>query len=332
MTDDHRAGGGRPLPIALLIPGQGAQHPRMAASLYGTVETFTRTMDEAFALMGPRGPHVRAQWLAERPSPEFDDVTVAQPLLYAVGYALGRTLVDRCGSPDALLGHSAGEMVAGALAGVFDFADGMRLMMERLPALAATEPGGMLAVAASVRDVEPLLGDDVHLAAVNAPRQLLLAAAEEPLLRAMSRLKDSGVTVRRVPARQAFHSPLVAAASAEAGDRWTGVELRPPAVRLYSAYDAAPLTAERACDPSFWIGQPARTVHFARALDRLLDDGDHLLVETGPGQSLTMLARRHPRVAAGRSQVIGMSPDRRLGDDAERDAVRSAAEQLLTRR
>lgn len=306
---DHRAGGERPLPIALLIPGQGAQHPRMAASLYGTADTFTRTMDEAFALMGPHGSHVREQWLAQRPPPEFDDVTVAQPLLYAVGCALGRTLVDRWGPPDALLGHSAGEMVAATLAGVFGFADGMRLMMERLPALAATEPGGMLAVAASVRDVEPLLGGDVHLAAVNAPRQLLLAGADEPLRRAMARLKADGRTVRRVPARQAFHSPLVAAASAEAGDRWTGVALRPPSVRLYSAYDAAPLTAERACDPSFWIGQPARTVRFAEALDRLLDDGDHLLVETGPGQSLTMLARRHPRVVSGGSRVIGTTTE-----------------------
>ncbi|GAA1846830.1 acyltransferase domain-containing protein [Actinomadura bangladeshensis] len=309
MTEDHRAGGGRPLPIALLIPGQGAQRPRMAASLYGTDAGFTRTMDEAFALMGPRGPHLRAQWLAERPSPEFDDVTVAQPLLYAVGYALGRAMADRHGPPGALLGHSAGEMVAGALAGVFDFADGMRLMMARLPALAATEPGGMLAVAASVREVEPLLGGDVHLAAVNAPRQLLLAGAEEPLGRAMSRLKADGRTVRRVPARQAFHSPLVAAASDRAGDGWAGVALRPPSVPLYSAYDAAPLTAERACDPAFWIGQPARTVHFARALDRLLDDGDHLLLETGPGQSLTMLARRHPRVLAGRSRVLGTTEE-----------------------
>ncbi|RFS81303.1 acyltransferase domain-containing protein [Actinomadura spongiicola] len=309
MTEDHRTGGGRPLPIALLIPGQGAQRPRMAASLYGTDEDFTRTMDEAFALMGPRSPHVREQWLAERPSPDFDDVTVAQPLLYAVGYALGRATADRYGPPDTLLGHSAGEMVAAALAGVFDFADGMRLMMARLPALAATEPGGMLAVAASVPEVEPLLGRDVHLAAVNAPRQLLLAAAERPLRRAMSRLRERGMTVRRVPARQAFHSPLVAAASTRAGDRWTGAALRPPSVRLYSAYDAAPLTAERACDPSFWIGQPARTVHFARALDRLLDDGDHLLLETGPGQSLTTLARRHPRVLAGRSRVLGTTEE-----------------------
>jgi acyl transferase domain-containing protein len=92
----------RPLPIALLIPGQGAQHPRMAAGLYGRVQTFTRTMDEAFELMDSRGVSVREQWLAEKASSSFDDVTVAQPLLYAVGYALGRTLLDRCGEPDAL--------------------------------------------------------------------------------------------------------------------------------------------------------------------------------------------------------------------------------------
>ncbi|TDD76617.1 acyltransferase domain-containing protein [Actinomadura rubrisoli] len=332
MTEDRAGGDGRPLPIALLIPGQGAQHPRMAAALYGRVETFTRTMDEAFELMGPQGEAVRAEWLAERPSSSFDDVTVAQPLLYAVGYALARTLTGWCGRPDALLGHSAGELVAATVAGVFGFADGMRLMTTRMPDLAATEPGGMLAVAAPADELAPLLGGDVHLAAVNGPRQVLLSGAAEPLARAAAALEEAGVTCKRVPAHQAFHSPLMAAASERAGEKWTGVALAPPRIPLYSAYDVGPLDPGRACDRSFWIGQPARTVHFAAALDRLLSDGDYLLVETGPGQGLTMLARRHPAVLAGRSQVIGLMPDRRRGDDSERDAVRRASGRVLAGR
>lgn len=331
MTGDRR-GGARPLPIALLIPGQGAQHPRMAAALYGRVGTFTRTMDEAFELMGPRGAGVRSAWLAERPPPSFDDATVAQPLLYAVGYALGRTLVGRCGPPDALLGHSAGELVAATLAGVFGFADGMRLMTARMPGLAATEPGGMLAVAASADELAPRLGGGVHLAAVNGPRQVLLSGAAGPLADTAERLEADGLTCKPVPARQAFHSPLVAEASARAGEGWTDVTLRPPEIPLYSAYTGRPLGPREACDPSFWIGQPARTVFFADALDRLLSDGDHLLVETGPGQGLTMLARRHPAVAAGRSRVIGLMPGRRRDDDSEREAVRLASDRILAHR
>jgi acyl transferase domain-containing protein len=300
----------------------------MAAGLYGRIGVFTATMDEAFELMGSRGAGVRAQWLSESPSDTFDDVAVAQPLLYAVGYALARTLVEQCGEPDAVLGHSAGELVAATVAGVFDFADGIRLMITRIPELAATEPGGMVAVAASVEEVSPLLGDDVYLAAVNGPRQLLLSGARLPLDRTTEALRRSGTTCRRVPARQAFHSPLMAEACTRAGRNWAGVSLRPPGIRLYSAYEGGPLSPGLACDRNFWISQPTRTVNFAAALDRLLCDDDHLLVETGPGQSLTMLARHHPAVARGRSQVLGMMPDRRHGDASEIEAVNRAAVRL----
>jgi acyl transferase domain-containing protein len=325
----------RPLPTALLIPGQGAQYPRMAVGLYGRFAAFSRRMDEAFELMGEQGPSVRAEWLAERPSASFDDVAVAQPLLYAVGYALGQLFIDQFGPPDALLGHSAGEFVSAALAGIFDFADGMRLVMERIPDLASTQPGGMLAVAASLSEVEPFLDEDLHLAAVNDLRQVLLSGTVDSLTRAATRLGAAGLTWSPVAARQAFHSPLVAGASVRAGRDWTtNVTLKPPLITLYSAYIAGPLTPETACDPSFWIEQPARTVFFAAALDRLLSDGDHLLVETGPGQTLSTLARRHPRVRSGRSEVLAMLPGRpRAADgEAERAALRSAAARVMAHR
>ena len=78
-----------PRPIALLFPGQGAQHVRMAAGLYGHVPTFTEVMDNAFELLGEQGERVRADWLSTGSPELFDDVTRAQPLLYAVDYALG---------------------------------------------------------------------------------------------------------------------------------------------------------------------------------------------------------------------------------------------------
>src|SRR5437764_1349770 len=98
--------------VALLFPGQGSQHPRMAAGLYGHDDVFTSVMDEAFELLGEAGPAVRADWLAGGRPELYDDVTRAQPLLYAVNYALGRVVLDWGVEPAAMLGHSVGEMVA----------------------------------------------------------------------------------------------------------------------------------------------------------------------------------------------------------------------------
>jgi acyl transferase domain-containing protein len=306
--------------VALVFAGQGAQHPRMAAGLYGYDEVFTTTMDAAFAQLHG-GVRLRNQWLADVPGPSFDDVTVAQPLLYAVNCALGRMVLSWGVRPVALLGHSVGELAAATLAGVLAFEDGVRLMRDRVEQFARTPDGGMLAVAASVSDVEPVLGRDVFLAAVNAPRQLLLSGERMALCRAWDALRARGLACRMSAARQAFHSPVVADAVELSMPDWRITPLQAPQLRLYSAYTEGVLDAGRARDPEFWARQPAEPVLFGSTLDQLFADGDCLLLEAGPGQSLTLLARRHPAVTRGRCETAALLPERSLGDLADREAV-----------
>ncbi|MEV7289261.1 acyltransferase domain-containing protein [Streptomyces sp. NPDC093252] len=313
-----------PKDVALLLPGQGAQHPRMAAGLYGHEEAFTHWMDEAFRLLGADGPRLRRAWLAERPSPDHDDVTVAQPLLYAVGHALGRMLLEWGVRPVALLGHSVGEFAAATLAGVVDLADGVRMMRERVELFARTPPGGMLAVSAAPDEVADLLRGGVYLAAVNASRQVLLAGERAPLAGAARALHARGTVCREVPARQAFHSPVVEGAVKASLPGWRSVRLHPPRLTLYSAYTEAVLTPDQALDPEFWASQASGTVRFAPTLTALLAAHDCLLVETGPGNTLTMLARRRTPVTEGRSAVLPLLPDRHRGDGADREAAARA--------
>ncbi|AKN74868.1 polyketide synthase [Streptomyces sp. PBH53] len=304
-------------PVALVFPGQGAQYPRMAAGLYEHDSTFTFWMDEAFRLLGQDGPRLRREWLAEVPSAQYDDVTVAQPLLYAVNHALGRMVLGWGVRPAAFLGHSVGEFAAATLAGIFGFDDGIRLMRERVVHFADTPPGGMLAVAAGTEDVADLLGEEVHLAAVNAARQLLLAGEREPLDRAARELAGRGVVCRRVLARQAFHSPAVDDAVRATLHGFRTVPLRRPDAPFYSAGTGGPLPEKEALDPDFWAWQAARTVYFAPALTALLAAHDCLLLEAGPGDGLSRLARRQPRVTARHSFVQPLVP----GDRDDREAV-----------
>jgi [acyl-carrier-protein] S-malonyltransferase len=304
----------RPRPIALLFPGQGAQHARMAAGLYGHADVFTDCMDTAFGQLGDIGANIREDWLSDGSPERFDDVTRAQPLLYAVDYALGRLVLSWGVDPGALLGHSVGEMAAATLAGVLDFTD--------------TPPGGMLAVAASTADVEPYLSDEVAVAAVNAPRQLLLAGAADPLAEVERRLREDDIVCRSARARQAFHSPVVAGAVRRSAPAWERTALHAPERTLYSAYRESVLSPGDARDPAFWARQPVDPVLFGPTLDRLLDDGDFLLVEAGPGQGLSTLARRHPAVASGRSAVVPLLPARPGDGGDDRQAVREAVERI----
>jgi [acyl-carrier-protein] S-malonyltransferase len=301
--------------VALLFPGQGAQHIRMATGLYGHEPVFTAAVDDVFAAIGGTGPRLREDWLASRPAVPIDHVTRSTPLLFAVGYALGR-LVESWGvAPAAVLGHSVGEMVAATLA-------------ERVRILATAPDGGMLAVAASPPQLTGYLGDDLVVGAYNAPGQTVLSGLARSIEQVGRRLRADGFVCRRVPATSPFHSPVMAGLAALEAPAFAGVTLRPPALPVYSAYTGGPLADSVAVDPDFWTGHPAAPVLFWPALDALLASGGYLLVEAGPGAGLSTLARRHPAVASGASEVVAMlgPPPVGAGDDLR--SVRAAAARI----
>ncbi|MFG3496479.1 acyltransferase domain-containing protein [Streptomyces sp. NPDC047928] len=347
-----QAGPSGPPPVLLLFPGQGSQHARMAVGLYGHDAAFTDAMDAAFAafdasgasgacgaygVSGAKCPAVgealRADWLTDRPAVPLDHVTRSQPLLFAVGHALGRMLLEHGVRPWALLGHSVGELAAATLAGVFSLEAAAGLLLDRVDRLASAPPGGMLAVAATAEALRPFVTDEVVVAAVNAPRQTILAGPRDPLAAVARALRDAGLTCRPVPSLTAFHSPSLGAATAGSFDRFAATPVAAPRIPLHSGYRAEPLTAQLAADPSYWASHPVEPVRFWPALDALLGGGRDgtVCVEAGPGQGLSTIARQHPTVRAGRGTVVPLLPPRPGPPEADRDAVAAALTALRDR-
>lgn len=320
---------GRGRPVALLLPGQGAQHSGMATGLYGAQPAFTAAMDACFELFDD-GERLREEWLTGLPAPAMDDITRAQPLLFAVCHAVGRMLLSWGVRPAVVLGHSVGEVAAATLSGVFRLDEAVRVMTERIEQLGATPPGGMLAVAASAAQLQPYVTGPVAVGAVNGPRQAMLAGPDPELTAAERALRRDGFTVRRAKATTAFHSPAVAAAAALAEPTLAAIGPRPPQLRMISGYTADELTPELATSARFWALQPAEPVFFGPALDTLLDSGDHLLVDGGPAQSLAAIARRHRAVTSGSSAVTALLPARRRTPSDDIRAALDGAARLWT--
>lgn len=308
--------------VLLLLAGQGAQRPGMAVGLYEVEPVFTAAMNELFAAMGAQGRRIRADWLDSQPRVCLDDASRSQPLLFGVNYALTQTLRSSGVPISRLLGHSIGELAAALLADVFDVAAAGAILRARSVAMAATAPGGMLAVAASVGELTGLLaaGQDgdaengaVAVAAVNAPRQTILAGPQQAMARVRDRIGRAGLVCRPVRAHQAFHSPVASAAVPALRRAFDRVALRAPGTPIQSTRTGRLVSPAEATSSSFWADQIAAPVLFWPALGAALDGPSALdappitVLGAGPARELAALARRQPAVRTGRARVVELA-------------------------
>jgi acyl transferase domain-containing protein len=297
----------------------------MGAGLYRTEPVFTESVEEVFALLGPAGDDVRADWLSDAPAVPLEHPTRSQILLFAVDYAISRQIMSWGVRPAALLGHSAGELVAATLAGVFALADAVEVLWDRINRLEDAPPGGMLAVAGNPEQVSRHLGDGVVVGAVNSPSQVILAGPCGPLDQVAAALSADGFMCRAVPTTVGFHSPMLTVQAEETVPLIEKIGMAPPRIPLYSGYTTRRLTDRDAADAHLWASHMVAPVLFWPALTTLLGDGDFRLVEAGPGQALATVARRHPAVTRGGSSVLAASPPRALGAAADVAALRKLA-------
>ncbi|MCX4748883.1 acyltransferase domain-containing protein [Kitasatospora sp. NBC_01287] len=317
-------------PVAVLLPGQGAQHPRMALGLYGHEQVFTAAVDEVFALLGPAGEQVRDDWLAENPRLPIDHVERALPLIFALDLALGRLLTSWGIRPALLLGQGIGEHAAATLAGVLSLPAAVAVIGAQAERLAQAPAGGMVAVAAGADQVAPHLPPGVAVAAVNSANQTVISGTRQGLARAAEALRAAELSCMPVRAQVAYHSPVVAAACAEAARAFERVSLLPPAIPVLSASTAALMAPGEAVDPGFWARQPTRPVQLRATFDTLFAGGGHLCLEAGPGQGLYSLIRRHPAFLKGPSQAVAMLSARPRNAAHDRRSVLEAAARLWT--
>jgi amino acid adenylation domain-containing protein len=288
-------------PVVFLFPGQGAQHAGMAADLYRGEALFRARVDEGAERLQPLlGLDLRELLYprdgnADGAARLLRRTAVAQPALFVVEHALAELWMSWGVRPQAMLGHSIGELVAACLAGVCSFADALGLAAERGRLMDELPAGAMLAVALSERDLLPLIGPGLSLAAVNGPSACTVAGPAEAVAELERRLAERAAAVRRLHVSHAFHSAMMEPAVAPYVERLRGLERRPPRIPFLSNASGTWITAAEATDPAYWGRHLRATVRFAAGVAELLREQSRVLLEVGPGQTLATLARQHPR-------------------------------------
>ncbi|MFD5326744.1 amino acid adenylation domain-containing protein [Streptomyces sp. NPDC127092] len=280
----------------LAFPGQGAQRAGMARAGYAQEPVFRAEADRAASLLLSRtGVDVRPVLGLDGRLPEDEAAvhatSLAQPALFVLEYALARLWESWGVRPVAMVGHSVGELVAACLADVMSLEDALRLVAARGRLMQAAPAGAMAAVPLPESEVADLLdGLALDLAAVNGPRECVVAGAEEAVAAFEARLAERGVVSRRLRTSHAFHSRLMEDAAAAFAEEAARVALAPPRVPFVSNVTGTWITDEEATSPAYWARQIRATVRFDDALAAVRDTGA-VLLEAGPGQVLTRLAR-----------------------------------------
>ncbi|TDK87069.1 SDR family NAD(P)-dependent oxidoreductase [Mycobacterium paragordonae] len=276
-----------------VFPGQGSQWVGMAVELLDTAPVFAQRIEacaEAFAefvdwslvdvLRGAPG------------APGLDRVDVVQPVLFAVMVSLTELWRSIGVRPDAVIGHSQGEIAAAYVAGALSLRDAAKVVTLRSRLLTGLAgPGGMLSIACGAEQARELLapfGDRLDIAAVNGPSAVVVSGDVAALDELAAVCVDRELRVRRIDVDYASHSAEVEAIRAELTEVLTGLEPSSSRIAFFSTVTGTRLdTAD--LDADYWYRNIRQTVQLDQAVRSACEHGYRVFIESSP----------HPALIAG---------------------------------
>ncbi len=294
--------------VAFVFPGQGGQWAGMAVELLDGAPVFAQRLRECGeALAGWVDWRLEDVLRGVAGAPGLERVDVVQPALWAVMVSLAG-LWRACGvRPDAVVGHSQGEIAAACVAGGLSLADGARVVALRSRALGSLAGrGGMASVALGVGELQSRLGgpgEGVSVAAVNGPGSIVVSGEAGALDRLVERCEAAGVRARRIAVDYAAHSAQVEEIREELLEACAGIAPRSGEVPFHSSVTGGVLdTAE--LDADYWYRNLRETVRFEQATRGLLDEGCRTFVEASPHPVLS-IAVQESAEAGGTAAALG---------------------------
>lgn len=296
--------------VVFMFPGGGAQYASMGQELYETEPVYHDAINECVEFINPQlGLDLRTLMFPQpsevaAATQKMERPSLALPTLFATEYALAKLLMSWGVHPAAMIGHSMGEYVAACLAGVFSYQDGLSLVTLRGRLFETLPEGGMLSVPLPEAEVRKHMSSDLSFAAINGPSLSVASGPVQAIAELEKTLTQKEIECTRIHINVAAHSIMLEPILAEFEKFCRTVTFKAPVLPYISNLTGTWITAEQATDPLYWVKHLRNTVRFADGLAELLKDPGRVLLEIGPGRTLSSLSKQQPaKVLAALSTV-----------------------------
>ena len=304
-------------PLVFVFTGMGPQWWGMGRELLATNQVFRSAIERCDAALRPLADWSLLEELsADQDSSRMDRTAISQVANFALQVALAEVWASFGIVPDAIVGHSAGEVAAAYVSGALSWADAVSVIFHRARLQQFTTGQGEL-VSAAISEAAALQLPAVRdgrltLAAVNSPDSIVLVGDGADLAEAAEHFVREGVFCRFVSGNVPFHSPKMDPLEAELREVLAGLTPRTPTLPLYSTVTGAKVTGP-VHDAEYWWLNVRAPVRFNEAAAALVQDSMTSFLELGPNPVLAYPLSQVLR-AAGRTGFTLPSLKRKAPD------------------
>lgn len=282
-------------PLVFVFCGQGAQWHAMGLKLFDSEKVFRDTMQKCHDYLAEYKYDLLGELRKSPQSSNINNTYIAQPALFALQVSLCELWKSRGIYPDAVCGHSVGEVAAAFSAGILTLKEAVQVIFYRAATMAhAPEGGGMIAIGLKEKAIRKILSEEkckLTVAAVNSFELISLSGSKKEISKLKKRLLRDNIFHKVLDVSHAFHSADMDSVEKPLKEKLKDLKPHKSKIPFYSSVEGKVLKGNT-LNADYWWKNVRQKVQFADTISKLNEQAPRAYLEIAPGAVLGSSIKR----------------------------------------